>query len=481
MGLITAERLKHHFPAIDIDYLAADETCELVEGHPALNRVHVLPRAALNQALSQEDYSGLLADLTSWIKELQTETYDLSVNLFQENFGGVLQSLVKARSKIGLQLDDRGPMRVVSRALEHLFAIPAARPQNPWHAVDIYVRACIVALRQDLPPGAAPLHLSAYTPNPEVGLNPLPANDLPILLHPGSAWPGKRWPAPHWVRLAHLLVEAGHTLVLTGAPEEKTLAELIMHDLPESTRPRVDNQVGCTRLRDMPERVRSSSLVVSGDTLTMHLAALTGKRCIALFGASNPIETGPYGPGHFILQIQPPHTPKLALSDPSPSLAEITSETVAGLILRGRIPTKIPLWETTWDDGLQAQILRDPQHNPHPYQQGSGRRLPLFAPSLASSSLQPPAYPPISPSPWNTGATELLSALESARLQPNALHLQRVEQLEADFSLRHANNIIWEAYRIAINGLNTLPLDEFLNLRKMRLHQAISEIQDYFG
>ncbi len=482
MGLITAERLKSVFPAWEIDFLASDETRELAEAHPLLHKVHVLPRNALKQARKRGDYEGLLRELGLWVEGLQAHCYDLSANLFQEPFGGVLQSLVNAREKIGLQLEERGRMRVHSRILEHLFAIPAARHQNPWHVIDLYVKACIHAMQGNglSSAEAAPLaKLTAYTPMSWPGEEGQPEQANRILIHPGSAWAGKRWPAARWARLAQLLTEAGHHLLLSGAPEEKRLVDDIMAALPKASRPLVQNRAGLTSLGDMPALVRQCSLIVCGDTLTMHLAALTGRRCIALFGASNPVETGPYGPGHLLLQTEPPQGMALALASPHSGLTGITAESVADLILQGRMPGKIPVWETVWDEKLQAQCLVDSRQNRHPFQKNFESKSRLFEPSPKGRVADFPA---------SLGAENLvaapfaalLAALEKARQNPDARHLQKLEEMEVEFSRQTSDNTIWEAYRIALNGLPSRPLNEFLRLRQERLMQAISESGTYF-
>jgi ADP-heptose:LPS heptosyltransferase len=53
----------------------------------------------------------------------------------------------------------------------------------------------------------------------------------------------------------------------------------------------------------MIEWVRRGRLVISNDTGPMHVAAALGRPLIALFGPSNPRNTGPYGKPGSVLQI----------------------------------------------------------------------------------------------------------------------------------------------------------------------------------
>ena len=121
--------------------------------------------------------------------------------------------------------------------------------------------------------------------------------------HPGSAWPGKRWPEAHWAALAEACVQSGHAVVLTGSPEERPAVDRMLSSLSASAR------AGGPRL------VRTHHLAGRGldpcpcphDGDRGYRGHAPGRRLrarptLALFGPSNPVETGPYGRGHFVLQ-----------------------------------------------------------------------------------------------------------------------------------------------------------------------------------
>jgi heptosyltransferase-1 len=48
--------------------------------------------------------------------------------------------------------------------------------------------------------------------------------------------------------------------------------------------------------------LRRASVVLSGDTGPLHVAAALGIRCVGLFGPTSAARNGPYGAGHRTLQ-----------------------------------------------------------------------------------------------------------------------------------------------------------------------------------
>ena len=147
MALSAIRRLREAYPDLSVDYLAGEESRSLVTDNPLIRRAHVLPRRDLAELWRRDDAMGVFGRVEAFLEEVSDTSYVLSVNLFQEKWGGILQSFVRADLKIGLELSGEGPFRVVSRYLEHLHASPAARERNGLHAVDIYIRASLSAQR----------------------------------------------------------------------------------------------------------------------------------------------------------------------------------------------------------------------------------------------------------------------------------------------------------------------------------------------
>jgi ADP-heptose:LPS heptosyltransferase len=475
MALQAIRRVKASYPDLAFDYVASEECRGLVEGNPLLRSVFLLPRRALRERWEAGDDAGLFARVEEFIASLRRTRYRLSANLYQERAGGLLQGFIDAERKVGLELRDGTDMGVASRFLEHLFAVPADRGGNAFHAVDLYARAMLRSLEDGGPDSPAPakaaLAANVLPPlvRPDAARALVPGGYLAF--HPGSAWPGKRWPEAHWSGLVARCAEAGLTVALTGAPEEKPSIDRILAAVPAPARARAVDCCGATTLIGSAWIHAHARLVVTGDTVAMHLAAATGAPALALFGPSNPVETGPYGRGHVIVQTDPAPAPDLALHTEHAGLARLRPEEVAAWILDGEAPGGFPLWETAWDADRGMQTLQGADRLPHPAcARGAGlaRVLDASADRSGWGLRQAPA-----PGGMRGALYRILE--EGARGPRDGGYLARLQAAEKDLEEETRNDLVWEAYRIACNGLPTRDLAAHLRARTERFALALRE------
>lgn len=485
MALQAIGRLKADRPLISFDYMVSEECRSLVEGSPVIRNAHIIPRRPLKEAWDRNDASAAVALVEAFLLSLADTQYELSLNLFQERFGGIIQSFVTAGRKVGLELiqvDEGGNFRITSRYLEHLFAIPASRHDNAWHAVDIYIRAARQALNHLAP-------IPECNPRPRTRRDAKPFPVLPALkrpdacshlsidsylvFHPGSAWAGKRWPERHWAGLASACLGAGLSMVFTGAPEERPVMDRILAQLPPGPRDRLIDCVGKTDLLGAAWLMANARFVVTGDTVAMHLAAAAGTPAIALFGASNPIETGPYGLGHIVLQTDPDPLPDLALDQENRGLAGLSPEGIAAFILEGvleeRLPDNVLAWQTDWDMDRDMQILVDARRRPHPDSLRGESLLQTLDRGHDSQGKGGKASDTLG------ARRRLRAAIDGALSRPDAQNLAALESAERDLAKETQASLIWEAYRIAVNGLPLRDLARHLALRRSRFEMALDE------
>ncbi|KIX13555.1 glycosyltransferase family 9 protein [Dethiosulfatarculus sandiegensis] len=114
----------------------------------------------------------------------------------------------------------------------------------------------------------------------------------------------RRWPIKSFAELGQSLAGQGLGLVLVGSGRERVLARRLLRGLGPAGEKALD-LMGRTSLPQLAAVLQSSSLVVSADTGTLHLATAVGARVLALFmGPAQVHETGPYGAGHLVLQAR---------------------------------------------------------------------------------------------------------------------------------------------------------------------------------
>lgn len=119
--------------------------------------------------------------------------------------------------------------------------------------------------------------------------------------------PAKRWPLERFAEVVNQ-VSAQHAQFrwqLFGAPGEKEMGEKLSAMLQAPH----ENLVGKTRLTELIAKLRQCQLLLTNDTGTMHLAAALGIPTVSIFGSTCPIETGPLGDRHIVIQHKVPCSP----------------------------------------------------------------------------------------------------------------------------------------------------------------------------
>ena len=119
--------------------------------------------------------------------------------------------------------------------------------------------------------------------------------------------PAKRWPLERFAEVVNQ-VSAQHAQFrwqLFGAPGEKEMGEKLSAMLKAPH----ENFVGKTRLSELIAKLRECQLLLTNDTGTMHLAAALGIPTVSIFGSTCPIETGPLGDRHIVIQHKVPCSP----------------------------------------------------------------------------------------------------------------------------------------------------------------------------
>ncbi len=115
----------------------------------------------------------------------------------------------------------------------------------------------------------------------------------------GASQPEKRPSPAMWANIAKALLQRGLKPLLLGGPTEKDLGRSVqkLANVP------LANLCGRFSVTQFARSLGEIDLLVTPDTGPMHLAAWFGLRCLNLsLGPVNPWETGPYQPGHFVLQ-----------------------------------------------------------------------------------------------------------------------------------------------------------------------------------
>jgi lipopolysaccharide heptosyltransferase II len=279
--------LKCHLPQSHIFWWVDTGLTELLEGDPDLEGVIPFDR---RRWAAPRHWGELLSSLQA----VRARRFDWAIDLQGLARSGLFAWLANARLTIGLDNAGNGS-REGARAF---YDLTPPRPAINTHAVDRYLAV--------LPLLGVPVHTNfQWLPErpavaAQIGRKWNPGAGPWIVLLPGARWDNKRWPVGHFVDLVRRMrVFNDLSFVILGGNADQPLGQIIADANPG----RCLNLAGHTSLWEMIEWVRRSRLVISNDTGPMHVAAALGKPLIALFGPTNPRNTGPYRQLNSVLQL----------------------------------------------------------------------------------------------------------------------------------------------------------------------------------
>jgi len=314
------EVLKKGFPEARIDWLAEEAAYQVIEGHPAINRIILSRRKSWQKKLTEKAKPlSVLGAIYGFLKELRLCDYDLVVDLQGLLKSGILVGLSKGKRKIGM----RG-----SREGARLFLNERPIPVNyGQHAIDRYLK---VAEYLGCDPAGWRGHIPFFESDRRAidqildrdGIEKTPF----VAINPIAKWPTKLWDSERFAILAERIRdELACEIVFTGSSIDRPVLTRIARMMGSAPL----NLAGRTNLKELAYLYTRCRLLVTTDTGPMHMAAAMGCPVVALFGPTAPSRTGPYGKGHKVIRSDVECSPCFKKScDHMKCMKEITVEKV---------------------------------------------------------------------------------------------------------------------------------------------------------
>ncbi len=296
MATVILEGLKKKYPESQITFFVEDGFEGGISNNPFLDNLFLFKRKKIRDMYIKENWQNASLEFINALTQLNKYEYDLLINLSQHKYISHIIPLINAKSLYGRCFLREGNEAVMDHWTQYLYAIPFARRYNSFHAVDVYRRITNVSEHH----GSYTIELTdkekrdakEYLAGKGVDTD----SRKTITFQPGAAFPSKCWPAHHFINLGRLLIQRGWQIVISGAPSEKELAISIKQNIGKNC----FITAGNTTFRQAIANLSFSQACVTGDTALMHAAAALDVKIFALFGVTNPVETGPYGDGHYI-------------------------------------------------------------------------------------------------------------------------------------------------------------------------------------
>lgn len=284
-ALTDAQRV---FPDIQFDWVVEPGFAEIPHWHPAVK--NVLP-ISLRRWRKEPWQCFRQGEWQAFIRKLRYTTYDAVIDA-----QGLVKSALVARFSKGTTYglgykSTRG--KFVSIAYQHAFDVA----QNQ-HAVEKTRELFAQVFNYQHPKKA-----------PDYGIDKKKLADISygdntvIFLH-GTTWVTKHWPQHYWQALAYLVSQQGfHVLLPWGNDKELQRAQSIKMYCQERGIVNAPEVLPKLSLGEITSLLAKAKGVVGVDTGFSHIAAAMAVPTISLYGPTDPLLIGAYGPNQQHLKV----------------------------------------------------------------------------------------------------------------------------------------------------------------------------------
>lgn len=283
------------WPDAEIDLAVGSWNAPLARLIPEVSRVDVLDVPWLAREGTGLSWPALVAHARRW----RSRRYDLVINFEPDIRSNFLAWHSGAPRRVGYWTGGGGafltdvlaydPAAHVAASAQHLLAQVDAR-----------------AASLSAPPSRLTIDAGSDAAAAQT-LAGVPADHRLVGLHVSGGRESKQW---HLSRFAdagrQLAQEPNVTLVLTGGPGDRALVAEVKAQLGAAS---VIDTSGALDLPATAALLSRLTMLITGDTGPMHLAASVGTPVIALFGPSDPRRYGPLATRQQVLRVQLPCSP----------------------------------------------------------------------------------------------------------------------------------------------------------------------------
>jgi heptosyltransferase-2 len=274
MSLPALRALRERYPQAHIAILAKPWVGDLYGREPFCNEL--IPFTARS-----------LAEKWQAAKQLATRRFDVAILLQNAFEAAAIAFAARIPERIGYARDGR------SFLLTRAVPVPTEVRHERFYYLELLHRAGILdhvpeceAIRLD---GAAAARAAGQRRFAKLGFGP-----EVVGVSPGAAYGGaKRWLPERFAAAASQVArELGASVAIFGSAAEREVCELVAKEVTVPVR----NFAGETSLGEYIELAAACRVYLTNDSGPMHIASALAVPTVAIFGATNPVTTGPTGP-----------------------------------------------------------------------------------------------------------------------------------------------------------------------------------------
>ena len=268
MALAMVEAIDRLFPGAHITWVCGKSVVPLLKANQRINEIIPVD----DRKLFRGGLGGALSELIPLWFKLLGKRFDLVVTGHSDSRYQLLSLTVWARIRRQFGDFKTGRWPVPGRYHAHEY-VRLITGQNDSEAVSATVPILTLSLRP-------PLSQKIKSENKTIALAPGGAKNL---LRDDAL---RRWPLENYIQLAQKLIKNGHQVIITGSASD----EWIQDSFKKLS---VVDLVGQTSIEDLIAVFANSNVVITHDSGPFHLAVVSGKPVIGLFGPTNPWEKAP--------------------------------------------------------------------------------------------------------------------------------------------------------------------------------------------
>jgi len=288
MSLPALAAIRDRFPEAHIAVLARPWVAGLYRNEPFADEIIPYQTTAFRRGSLLQAWS----DRQDVAAKLRGGNFDCALLLQNAFDAALITALAGIPERIGYARDMRSPLLTRSIERPRAGTIP---PHESFYYMELLRRAGWL----DKLPDELVVELRSAPRARSAGLQRFAAEGIvtPVIgVSPGAAFgTAKRWLPERFAESAYTLAARMNAMVaLHGSATERELCEAVKTLIAARGIPCV-NYAGHTTLEEFIERAAASALFLSNDSGAMHIASALGVPTVAIFGATNPVTTGPAG------------------------------------------------------------------------------------------------------------------------------------------------------------------------------------------
>lgn len=268
----------HTFPAVDlmrrslgsdlkITWVVNESLKGVVELCPGVDRILAFPRGNMWN----------VSAMRAFLRSLRSEKYDVALD-----FQGLLKSgLIAYFSRSGL----RAGFAHAREGAPLFYNRKVRIADMHTHAVEKNLRLVreVFSIQEDVSAEGRPEVKNAF---------PIPEKYIAVCF--SSRWESKNWPPEFLAGVMDRVAEKRPDICfkLVGTAADAPMGEKLLSFVRRAS---CENMAGKTSFMELAGLLASAEVMFTVDSGPMHLAAAFGTPCVAMFGSTDPVLTGPYG------------------------------------------------------------------------------------------------------------------------------------------------------------------------------------------